>query len=322
MPSVSGEFDLIRTYFAASGSSAACKNQGVQLGVGDDAALLAPTPGHQLAITTDSMVSGVHFLPDDPPAPLGHKLLAVNLSDLAAMGARPRWVTLNLCLPYVDVDWLDAFARGLHALAAEHQVCLVGGDTVRGPLNLALTALGEVPSGQALRRDGACVGDWIVVSGTPGEAALGLAHRLGKLSLAAESAQHALARLQRPTPRVGLGLALRGLATSAIDVSDGLAQDLGHILEASGVGAVIEHARLPRSQMFVGLPHDRVLQAQLAGGDDYELLFTVPAGSDLRHLPCPVSVIGQIQAQPGLRIVQPDGAPYVLQRSGYDHFHT
>lgn len=312
-----GEFDLIKTYFSRH-----AQGEGVALGVGDDCALLEPTPGLQLAVTTDTLVSGVHFLPDDDPRGLGHKALAVNLSDLAAMGAQPRWLFLDLTLPAIDEAWLAAFAEGLYALAERHGARLVGGDTTRGPLAFSLTAMGEVPRGQALRRAGARPGDLVCVSGVTGEAAAGLAHRLGEHLLPAQLAEQALGRLHRPEPRVGLGLALRGLATSAIDISDGLAQDLGLILAAGGVGATLELCRLPASPVLAVLPGDMAWRHQLSGGDDYELLFTLPPASvDLiEKLPGQVTVIGRIEAEPGLRMLAPDGSTFHLAHKGHDHF--
>ncbi|MEF3192838.1 MAG: thiamine-phosphate kinase [Halothiobacillaceae bacterium] len=312
-----GEFDLIKAYFRRPAQGA-----GLILGVGDDCALLKPAIGMQLAVTTDTMVSGVHFLPDDDPRDLGHKLVAVNLSDLAAMGARPRWLFLNLTLPAVDEGWLAAFADGLFGLAARYGAVLAGGDTTRGPLAFGLTAIGELPAGQALRRSGARPGDWVCVSGIPGEAAAGLAHRLGQHLLPKGLAAQALARLHRPEPQVALGLALRGLATSAIDISDGLAQDLGHILAASGVGATLELTRLPSSPVLAALPQDMAWRQQLAGGDDYELVFTLPPEhvDRLADLPAPVTVIGRIDPDPGLRLLAPDGSPFPLARKGHDHF--
>ncbi|MDD2894331.1 MAG: thiamine-phosphate kinase [Halothiobacillaceae bacterium] len=316
-----GEFELIRRFFQKSFDLA---ESGVVLGIGDDCALLAPTSGHHLAVTTDTLMVGVHFLADDDPEGLGHKALAVNLSDLAAMGALPRWFTLNLSLPAVDEAWLAVFARGMLSLAQQHNVRLVGGDTVRGALSFSITALGERPAsaGQAMLRSGAQVGDWIAVSGVPGEAALGLAQRLGSLNLPAAWAAQALARLHRPTPRVELGLALRDIASSAVDISDGLAQDLGHILTASGVGATLELAKLPRSPVLDAVPQDVAWQAQLAGGDDYELLFTLPASAldALAHLPAKITLIGRIEAEPGLRLRRDDGSLFTLERKGHDHF--
>ncbi len=311
------EFDLIDRHFAGHD-----RGPGVRLGVGDDAALLAPPDsGESLAVTIDTLVAGVHFAPDADPASLGHKLLAVSLSDLAAMGARPAWATLALTLPAIDEAWLAAFAGGLLGLAAEHGVALVGGDTTRGPLTLTLQAAGHVPADRALRRSGARPGDAVCVTGTLGDAALALDPPAG---LDAAEADWLRARLDRPTPRVAAGLALRGLARAAIDVSDGLAADLGHVLAASGVGTTVELERLP-----LGAPLRRLAAAgdwrlPLAGGDDYELCFTLPAArlDDLGDLDLgvPVTRVGTVEAAPGLRLVAPDGRPYALERAGYDHF--
>lgn len=316
-----GEFELIRRFFQTSFDLA---ESGVVLGIGDDCALLAPTCGQHVVVTTDTLMVGVHFLADDDPENLGHKALAVNLSDLAAMGALPRWFTLNLSLPAVDEAWLAAFARGMLSLAQQHNVRLVGGDTVRGALSFSITAMGERPlsAASSMLRSGARVGDWIAVSGIPGEAALGLAQRLGELQLPADLAARALARLHRPEPRVALGLALRSFASSALDISDGLAQDLGHILRASGVGARIELAQLPRSAVLEAVSQERVWQAQLAGGDDYELLFTVPEAAlgALAHLPENITLIGRIEAEPGLRLRCADGSLRTLEKGGHEHF--
>jgi len=231
---------------------------------------------------------------------------------------------LNLSLPSVDEVWLRAFAGGLLALAQQHGVRLVGGDTVRGPLSFTMTALGERPldCGQNMLRSGAKIGDWIAVSGVPGEAALGLAQRLGRLHLPAPLAEQALARLHRPCPRVALGLALRELATSAVDISDGLAQDLGHILAASAVGATLDLARLPRSALLDAVPQNEAWQAQLAGGDDYELLFTLPESAldKIEALPEKITLIGRVEAEPGLRLRRADGSLWVLEKQGHDHF--
>ncbi len=312
-----GEFDLIKTYFSRPSQAA-----GVVLGVGDDGALLAPSPGMQLAVTSDTLVAGVHFLPDDAARDLGHKALAVNLSDLAAMGAQPRWFLLDLTLPSIDEPWLADFAEGLYRLADRHAMGLVGGDTTRGPLAFSLTAMGEVPPGQALRRSGARPGELICISGIPGEAAAGLAQRLGEHLLPEPLAAQALSRLHRPEPRVALGLALRGLASSSIDISDGLAQDLGHILHASGVGARIELGLLPTSPVLDALPKPLAWRLQLSGGDDYELLFTLPPtlAGHLADLPEPVTVIGRIEAEAGLRLLSPEGSPFPLAHLGHDHF--
>ncbi len=315
------EFDLIRRFFTHPAP-------GAVLGVGDDAALLKPSPGQELVVSTDMLVAGRHFFLDADPEKLGRKALAVNLSDLAAMGAQPRWALLALALPEPDEEWVGAFARGFMDLAAQFRVDLVGGDTTRGPLAICVTVLGEVPDGEALRRDGAKAGDDLWVSGTVGDAALALSHLRRRVALDPQDAAFCLARLDAPTPRVALGLALRGIAHAAIDVSDGLAQDLGHILERSEVGAIVEFSRLPRSAVMARLP-DRQLAAQcmLAGGDDYELLFTAPPGvrrliEDLgRELGLPLTPIGRVTAERHLLLRGEDGAPITLERLGFDHFH-
>ena len=317
MPS---EFDLIARYFARPTPQAV-------LGPGDDCALLAPSPGMELAITTDMLVSGTHFLPDTDPRQLGWKTLAVNLSDLAAMGAKPRWVLLAGSLPDADEDWLAAFADGLFAGAKRYGVDLVGGDTTRGPLNLCLTALGEVPAGGALRRDGARVGDEVWVSGQPGLAALGLAQLQRRTALPEALAARCIAVLQQPTPRVELGLALqqRRLASAAIDVSDGLLADLGHIAERSGVDAELIEPLLPR--LPIGADPQLARHCQVAGGDDYELVFTAPA--DKRHqlaelaaqLELPLWRIGRIVAGGGeVRLLDESGNALPLAGKGFDHF--
>lgn len=317
MPS---EFDLIARYFARPTPQAV-------LGPGDDCALLAPSPGMELAITTDMLVSGTHFLPDTDPRQLGWKTLAVNLSDLAAMGAKPRWVLLAGSLPDADENWLAAFADGLFAGAKRYGVDLVGGDTTRGPLNLCLTALGEVPAGGALRRDGARVGDEVWVSGQPGLAALGLAQLQERTALPDALAARCVAVLQQPTPRVELGLALqqRQLASAAIDVSDGLLADLGHIAERSSVDAELFEPLLPR--LPIGADPQLARHCQLAGGDDYELVFTAPA--DKRHqlaelaaqLELPLWRIGRIVAGGGeVRLLDEGGNALPLTGKGYDHF--
>ena len=311
------EFDLIERFFAGHD-----RHRDVLLGVGDDAALLAPPPpGEALVVTIDTLVAGVHFLADGDPQALGHKLLAVSLSDLAAMGASPAWATLALTLPEPDEAWLESFCRGLFELASEYEVALVGGDTTRGPLTLTLQAAGHVPPELALRRAGARPGDAVCVTGTLGDAALALAP---PGDLQAGEADFLQQRLDRPTPRVATGLALRGLATAAIDLSDGLAADLGHVLEASGVGASLDLVRLPLSPPLRRLADMGDWTHPLAGGDDYELCFTLPAArlAELETLDCGVDVtrIGTVEAEPGLRLVAPDGSPYTLTRAGYDHF--
>lgn len=313
----SAEFDLIRRYFTDCGA----RRADVALGVGDDAALLRPPAGGDLVLTQDTLVEGVHFLPRVDPESLGHKALAVNLSDLAAMGAEPAWVTLGLTLPRVDDAWLAAFARGFCALARQAGVRLVGGDTCRGPLSLSVTAQGWVPADQALRRDGARPGDLIYVTGTLGDAGLGLRHR--RDGLAIREPESVLRRLERPQPRLEVGRALRGLASAAIDISDGLAADLGHILAGSGVGATLELAEIPCSDTVRDyLSHTGDWSLPLAAGDDYELCFTLAPDrvEGLRGFPCPVSRIGIVEQLPGLRMLGPDGAAVEPAMLGYEHF--
>jgi thiamine-monophosphate kinase len=287
--------------------------------VGDDCALLRPDAGLELAVTTDMLVEGRHFLPGADPAALGHKALAVNLSDLAAMGAAPRWALLAISLPRVDEAWLAAFAEGFFGLAGRHGVDLVGGDTTRAQLTtIAVTALGEVPAGLALFRAGAKPGDDIWVSGELGGAALALVH-----PEIAEAAQ----RLHRPEPRVELGERLRGLAHAAIDVSDGLAGDLMHVLTRSGVAATVNYAQVPRAAAFRQLGNPKLEKdCVLSGGDDYELLFTAAAErrGDLaalaRELRIPLSRIGSIaRGEPKLAVLDESGRP-LPYRGGFDHF--
>ena len=319
---MASEFDLIARFFTHPAA-------GARLGVGDDAALIAPASGMEIAISTDMLVAGTHFLPDADPGLLGHKTLAVNLSDLAAMGAVPRWALLALALPEADEAWLAAFSQGFMALATRYGVDLVGGDTTRGPLNLCVTILGEVEAGRALRRDAARAGDDVWVSGELGGAALGLRHLVGKLELDADAAAACLERLHRPAPRIELGRGLIGVAHAAIDISDGLLADLGHILERSGLGAEIELARVPAAPAVASRLDDAlVLQCLLAGGDDYELCFTAPperaeavrAAGEAAGVQ--VSRIGRIRAEPGLVVLGVDGRPRVLEGHGYDHFAT
>ena len=304
MPS---EFEIIRRYFSRPARNA-------PLGVGDDAALLQPAAGCELAVSTDLLLEGRHFAARAAPRALGHKALAVNLSDMAAMGAVPRWATLALALPSADEGWLAAFAEGFYALAARFKVDLVGGDTTRGPLALCVTILGEVPAGTALRRDGAKPGDDIWVSGELGAAAFALEHP--------ENAR-AARRLHEPEPRVALGERLRGLASAAIDISDGFAQDLGHILERSGVGAVVRYAELPKFPVREVALEQRCV---LAGGDDYELAFTAPPAARARvealapALGVALTRVGAIQAGAmRLELLDARGTPMVVM-PGYDHF--
>lgn len=320
-----GEFDLIARYFTRPVSRAA-------LGVGDDCALLRVSPGMQLAVSTDMLVAGRHFFADVDPAHLGHKSLAVNLSDLAACGAAPLAFTLALSLPHVDELWLKGFAEGMFALADEHGIELVGGDTTQGPLNICITVFGEVPQGQALLRSGARAGDDIWVSGTLGDARLALDAMLGKVQLPPEVFRAVRQRLECPTPRVALGQALRGLASSALDVSDGLLGDLTHILEQSQVGAVIDadaalDTMATQQHTAPDLDMRQRYQCALAGGDDYELAFTVPVAqrdtvlAAARAARTPVTRIGTITAEQGLRLVDAAGQPLAQQHwASFDHF--
>ncbi len=316
------EFELIARYFSSTAAAG-----GVLLGVGDDCALLAADPAMELAVSTDTLVADVHFFSGTDPRNLGHKALAVNLSDLAAMGAVPRWFTLALTLPAVDAAFLEGFAGGLLELAAGAGIALVGGDTTRGPLAMTLTVIGEVPRGQALRRSGARAGDDIWVSGTLGDAALGLALLRKEISLPPALSAAAIAHLERPTPRVALGIALREIASSAIDVSDGLAADLRHICERSAVGARLEATALPLSAALRAVP-DAALQMRwaLAGGDDYELCFCAAPqrraaiAALAAELALPLSHIGTIGAGSGVEVFAANGAPVALAHSGYDHF--
>lgn len=315
------EFSLIARHFTRPAP-------GAVLGVGDDCALLAPTPGMQLAVSTDMLLEGRHFMPQDGPAGIGHKALAVNLSDLAAMGARPRWTTLSIALPAADDAWLTAFARGFFRMADLHGVDLVGGDTTRGALTIAITVMGEVPPGAALRRDGARPGDDVWVSGVLGSAAAALAYRQARLSMDPLDAARVLPALYLPTPRVELGIALRGVASAAIDISDGLLADLGHILERSGVGVTLEFASLPILPALQNYLHEAVArESVLAGGDDYELCFTAPVDRrDAVHAAAQqanvtVTRIGAITAGTGLTVRGTDGEPMKFDRTGYDHFN-
>ncbi len=317
-----GEFDLIRRYFAQPAAQlwgGAVAPPSLVLGIGDDCALLAPEPGQQLAISSDMLVQDRHFFADVDPCTLGHKALAVNLSDLAAMGAAPLGFTLALALPRADEAWLAAFSRGLLALAQQHRCPLVGGDTTRGPLNLCITVFGQVPVGQALRRSGAQPGDDIYLSGTVGDARLALEALLGHITLPADVLQRTRQRLECPAPRLALGQALRGIATAAADVSDGLLGDLGHILTASGVGAELYPETLLQSAAVSDAVRQQPLElawtCALAGGDDYELVFTAPptaraavqVATERAHTAA--TRIGRVAAGRGVLLLGADGHP-------------
>lgn len=325
---MAGEFGLIARHFARPTPSTV-------LGPGDDCALIQPSPGKQLAVTTDMLVAGTHFLPDTDPKNLGWKALAVNLSDLAAMGAVPRWVTLAGALPAVDEPWIAKFADGFFACAAEYGVDVIGGDTTQGPLNLCVTAFGEIEPSRALRRDGARPGEQIWVSGRPGLAALGLAHLQGRVKLPEPWPRLCVAALEKPRPRVALGQALVGLASAAIDVSDGLLADLGHIAERSGCAAAVRLVQLPQLRDLAGSGQHYdaelrriALDCQVAGGDDYELCFTAPAARSpeiarlAAQLELPLWPIGEIVAGPAgeVTVSDPDGRPVEFARRGYEHF--
>ncbi|WP_018412065.1 thiamine-phosphate kinase [Methyloversatilis thermotolerans] len=315
---MSPEFELIRRHFVRA-------DHGALLGPGDDCALLQPGADLELAVTSDMLVSGTHFLPDADAWRLGWKSLAVNLSDLAAMGAQPRWVTLALALPEVDHDWLQTFSGGFFACAERHGVGLIGGDTTRGPLTLCITALGEVPAGAAIRRSGARAGDDIWISGQPGRAALGLAVLQGRATLA--DATDCIAALEQPVPRVALGIALRGVASAMIDVSDGLLADIGHIASASGLAARIDDDALPWQALRALDADPQVARAALlSGGDDYELLFCAAPGrrDALRalatSLALPLTRIGGMAEGAGVHLIDAHGRELPIERRGYDHF--
>ncbi len=348
-----GEFELIARFFERAGHALPSR---VILGIGDDCALLQPTPCMQWAVSSDMLVSGRHFFADVDPCTLGHKALAVNLSDLAACGARPVGFTLALSLPDADAAWLQSFSQGLFALADAHDCPLVGGDTTRGPLTICITVFGEVPPHLALLRCGARAGDDIWVSGTLGDAALALQClqgqqiRQSQQSLPDDSALLAAnlppaallaarQRLESPIPRLALGQALRGIASAAADVSDGLLGDLGHILQRSAVGATLDaqtamnllatRAYMTGAEATFDIQnptHAQALQLVLCGGDDYELVFTAPALHRAQVLQAaadcatPVTRVGRIEAAPGLRVLSPDGTPLQGAWAGFDHF--
>ncbi len=316
------EFDLIARYFTRPLRA----DSPTSLGIGDDCALLAVSPGMQIAISSDMLVEGRHFFAGTDPAKLGHKSLAVNLSDLGAMGATPLAFTLAISLPQIQPDWLAAFCEGMFGLADEHACELIGGDTTKGPLNICVTVFGELPAALALRRDAAEAGDEIWVSGSLGDARLALAACNKELALDAADFASAALRLDRPTPRVALGTALRGIAHAAIDISDGLIGDLGHILKRSAVGAVLNVDALPVGPALARQSQDIRRRFALAGGDDYEICFVAPASrrnevyAAAQQTGTPVTCIGSIVAQTGLRLVDANGAPLQLSVSSFDHF--
>lgn len=316
---MSPEFNLIARYFTRATPSA-------DLGVGDDAALLRISADHQLAISVDMLVAGTHFFHDATPYAIGWKSMAVNISDMAAMGAIPKWATLAIALPEINEAWLAEFSRGLFACADKFNVDLIGGDTTRGPLNISVQIMGEVPTGKALRRDGALAGDDIWVSGKLGCAALGLSHLQGKINLDAQVAESCLHALHLPMPRVALGLALRDKASSCIDISDGLLADLGHILETSNLGASIALEKIACLDYLQSqLDQPMLQQCVLAGGDDYELAFTAPQSQRnaihalSQQLQLPLSLIGNTTADAGISVTYQQ-QKLNISKKGFDHF--
>jgi thiamine-monophosphate kinase len=317
MPS---EFALIDRYFKRP-------TRNTVLGVGDDGAIVRPSPGCELVISTDMLVSGTHFLPSTDPEDLGWKTLAVNVSDMAAMGAQPKWALLAAALPAATESWINRFATGFFACADAFGIDVIGGDTTRGPRNFCVTIFGEVPEGAALLRSGAKPDDEIWVSGAPGRAALGLAHLQGRIVLAEPALADCLAALHRPQPRVALGLALRGIASAAIDISDGLLADLGHILEASGAAATLRVA-VPPAPTFDAADESLWRDCYFAGGDDYELAFTAPAQRHAeiaaleQSLELPLACIGKVEAGLPGKVSACDAAGHPIEphRQGYDHF--
>lgn len=328
------EFSLIDRFFARRAAAQPSDTENGALGIGDDCALLAPRPGEMLAISTDMLVEGRHFFADVDPQALGHKALAVNLSDLAAMGARPQAFTLAFSLPKADEAWLAAFSEGLFALAERYDCALIGGDTTGGPLNLCITVFGSVPPQAALRRDAAQAGDDIWISGALGDARAGLGVQRGEWQADADDAATFRRALERPEPRVALGLALRGIAHAALDLSDGLAGDLLHILERSNLQATVDVDAVPRSAALRRLSPAIQQRCTLAGGDDYELCFTAPVAARAavqnaaREAGVPVTRIGTISAlqtaadRPAIGWRDAAGAPLTLTLQGFDHFHA
>ena len=317
---MTSEFDLIKKYFTRPTPQ-------TLLGVGDDAALISIAPGMELAVSTDMLVSGTHFLPDADPYQIGWKSLAVNLSDMAAMGALPKWATMAIALPKADEAWLKQFANGFFACAKEFQVDLIGGDTTRGPLTISVQIMGEVPNGKALKRSGAKVGDEIWVSGNLGDAALALASLQQRYTLSKNELAACLPALHMLQPRVALGLKLRPIAHSAIDISDGLMADLGHILQCSNTGAEISLEKLPCSKTVSNhFAEEQVQRMVLAGGDDYELCFTAP--TDKHHeiknlskkLALSLSCIGHVTSEQELKIRGLNNETIDIKETGFDHF--
>lgn len=318
-----GEFELIQRFFQSRSQAPAAA---VPVGIGDDCAVLSATPGAQWLVSSDMLVEGRHFLSTVAPERLGHKALAVNLSDLAACGATPRAFTLALALPRADAAWLEGFANGLLALAQTHGIALVGGDTTAGPLNICITVMGEAPAGQALLRSGARAGDDLYVSGSLGDARLALEAFRGSVSLSGEDFETARRAMECPQPRVALGQALRGLAHSAIDVSDGFVGDLGHVLARSGLGATVQADALPRGPALARQAPELQRLCTLSGGDDYELIFSAPPAARAAVQAAsvasatPVTCVGRLEAEPGLRLLDAQGRSIDWRVASFDHF--
>lgn len=314
------EFDLIRDYFHWQGAP-----DSVRIGVGDDAAILRLPPKRELVISVDTFNAGIHFPPETPPHAIGYKALAVNLSDLAAMGAEPAWFTLAISMPEANREWISEFARGMRELAQQHGIFLIGGDTTRGALSITVQVMGFVPTGGGLLRSAAQDGDLICVSGTLGDAAAGLAVVQQRLQMPVEAAEYCVRRLNYPTPRNVLAGVLGEYAHACMDISDGLLGDLGHILKASGLGARLDHACLPFSPALLQLPEEQRLGFALTGGDDYELLFTLPAEAfgqvqqAAGELGVKITAIGKMDKnQQGLLV----NYAFSDKRRGYDHFSS
>lgn len=317
------EFDLIKKYFSTQLEHRA----DVKVGIGDDAAVVTVPSGYELVITTDTSVAGVHFLVDTPAYDIGYKSLAVNLSDLAAMGANPAWITLSLTMPEANENWIQEFCAGFFTLANRFQVQLIGGDLTKGPLSITIQAMGFVPQRQALLRSTAKPGDLIYVTGTLGDAGLALNHLRGEIELRRDYELMAVQRLHQPEPRIATGLALVGVAHAAIDISDGFAADLNHILAASHVGAKIYVDKLPLSDALTHtLTRENAIALALTAGDDYELCFTLPANQHekiekiLATIPCRYTCVGEITKNKGLELYYADGKKYVGTTKGFEHF--
>lgn len=317
------EFELIKRYFADRGLT----RKDVAVGIGDDAAIINVPENSQLVVTTDTLVSGVHFFEDIDPRALGHRAVAVNLSDIAAMGAEPAWLSIAITLPDAEEEWVNAFADGIFEICEYYNVQVIGGDTTQGPLSITINALGLVPKGKALTRSGAKPGDWVYVTGSLGDAGVAVDAIKNERVLPLKYQKVIQNRLEYPTPRVAVSQALREIASSAIDISDGLLADLGHILTASGVGAVVNVDQLPLSDALRGsVDESRYYEFALAGGDDYELLFTVPEDKrgaldvGMAHYGIKLTCIGQILGQNGKIELRLDGKPYDFQYQGYEHF--